>query len=93
MNLRPFGPEKMGGYPPLSGCFRICLIIPDRKATIRFSFRFALYKDYGRNKTESAVIRLPPDGKFGMKHNFGFGLFDMPKNIFFQLSTLASFGK
>ena len=34
-----------------------------------------------------------PDGKFGMNHIFGFGLFDMLKNIFFQLSTLASFGK
>ena len=88
-----FWSRKMEGYPLISAIDRNYLIIPDRKATIRFSFRFAFQGFYGcqiLNRLLSGIIQVVCSG---MNLIFGFGLFDMPKNIFFQLSTLASFGK
>ena len=88
-----FWSRKMEGYPLVSAIDRNYMIIPDRKATIRFSFRFAFQGFYGcqiLNRLLSGIIQVVCSG---MNLIFGFGLFDMPKNIFFQLSTLASFGK
>ena len=68
-------------YTATSAFIHVCLIIPDRKATICFSFMFALHRIYGWPNTESTAIRFYPDGKFGMNHIFGFGLFDIPKTL------------
>ena len=76
-----FWSRKNEARPATSAFIHVCLIIPDRKATICFSFRFALHRIYGWPNTESTAIRFYPDGKFGMNHIFGFGLFDLP-NVF-----------